>query len=111
MTGGNNLVLRNFEYAWQVIRVSLLTDTNKWNGRPPRLYDIRHSFACNTILRWLNEGIDINNKILYLSTYLGHAKISDTYWYLTGTPEVMTLLTNNFENYFYGNRGDCHERE
>lgn len=110
MTGGNSLVLRNFEYAWQIIRVHLLTDTEEWSGRPPRLYDIRHSFACNTILRWLQEGININNKILYLSTYLGHAKISDTYWYLTGTPEIMSLLTHNFEDYFYGNRGDFHAK-
>lgn len=109
MTGGNSLILRNLEYAWQIIRESLLADTERWNRRPPRLYDIRHSFACNTILRWLQEGININNKILYLSTYLGHAKISDTYWYLTGTPEIMTLLTNNFEEYFYGNEGDFHE--
>lgn len=111
MTGGNKLVLRNFENAWQIIRVSLLADTQDWNRRPPRLYDIRHSFACNTILRWLQEGVNINNKILYLSTYLGHAKISHTYWYLTGTPEIISLLTNNFEEYFYGNGGDFHENQ
>lgn len=109
MTGGNKLVLRNFENAWQIVRENLLIDTDVWNRRPPRLYDIRHSFACNTILKWLQEGINVNNKILYLSTYLGHAKIADTYWYLTGTPEIMTLLTNNFEEFFYGSGGNLHE--
>lgn len=109
MTGGKSLMLRNFEYAWQIIRDTLLTDKEKWNRRPPRLYDIRHSFACNTLLMWLQEGINVNNKILYLSTYLGHVKIVDTYWYLTGTPELMSFSTNTFEEYFYGNGVDFYE--
>lgn len=108
-TWGNSLALRNFEYAWQVVRQNLLVGAELWDRRPPRLYDIRHSFACNTILRWLREDVNINNKILYLSTYLGHAKIADTYWYLTGTPEIMGVLTNNFEEYFYGNGGTLNE--
>ena len=37
--------------------------------------------------------------MLALSTYLGHAKISNTYWYLTGVPELMALAGNKFERY------------
>jgi hypothetical protein len=37
--------------------------------------------------------------MLALSTYLGHAKISNTYWYLTGVPELMTLCAAKFERY------------
>jgi hypothetical protein len=34
-----------------------------------------------------------------LCTYLGHANISDTYWYLTGTPELMELVGARFERF------------
>lgn len=99
----------NFEYALKTIRGKLLKGTTQWNRRPPRLYDIRHSFACHTLLKWLKSGIDVNHKILYLSTYLGHVKVEDTYWYLTGTPELMQFASGQFEEFFYENGGDNRE--
>lgn len=100
-TGSRKLVLRNFENALKVIRDQILIDKNEWNRRPPRIYDIRHTFACNTLLRWLKNGINIDRKIIYLSTYLGHLKVEDTYWYLTGTPEILQLTSRSFEKHFY----------
>jgi hypothetical protein len=41
-----------------------------------------------------------------LSTYLGHAKVSDTYWYLTGIPELLDLATSRFERFISPDRGD-----
>ncbi|MFZ3591849.1 tyrosine-type recombinase/integrase [Bacillus sp. DJP31] len=102
-TGGKMLSLRNLEYSFTVIRASLLSEGKKsWDNRPPRLYDLRHTFACNTIIRWFKEGEDINHHIYLLSTYLGHVKPNDTYWYLTGTPELLTIATKQFENYTHG---------
>lgn len=57
--------------------------------RPPRIHDLRHSFAMNTLLRWSREGADIPSRMPLLSTYLGHVKPSMTYWYLTATPELL----------------------
>jgi integrase len=108
VTGSKKLTLRNFEYALQITRDHILKDKKEWNRRPPRLYDIRHSFACHTLLNWLKNGINVDSKILYLSTYLGHVKVEDTYWYLTGTPELMELVAGNFEKYFYGSGGANH---
>lgn len=106
-TGSHKLKLRNFESAFQVIRDQLLIDKKEWNRRPPRLYDIRHTFTCNTLLRWLKNGVNVDRKIIYLSTYLGHVKVKDTYWYLTGTPELLQFTSGNFEKYFYeGDVGD-----
>lgn len=110
MTGSQHLKLRNFENALQLIRTVLLTETQNWERRPPRLYDVRHSFACHTLLKWVKEGIDVNTKILYLSTYLGHVKVADTYWYLTGTPELMDFASCCFEGFFYGNNGKHNEK-
>ena len=73
----------------------------KSNGeRPyPRLYDFRHTFACRRLAQWYRDGIDIDHAISNLSTYLGHVKVTDTYWYLTGIPELMQLTVERFERF------------
>jgi integrase len=65
----------------------------------PRIHDLRHSFAVRRVMLWHEQGIDVDQAMLALSTYLGHAKISSTYWYLTGVPELMALVGGKFENY------------
>jgi integrase/recombinase XerD len=59
--------------------------------RPPRIHDLRHSFAMQTLLRWSHEDVDIHPRMPLLSTYLGHVHPSMTYWYLTATPELLEL--------------------
>ena len=65
--------------------------------RRPRIHDLRHTFAVRRLLAWSTEGIDVNRQILALATYLGHAKVSDTYWYLSAVPELMALTARRFE--------------
>ena len=65
----------------------------------PRLHDLRHSFACRRLLAWYRDGTDIDRAIDQLSGYLGHAKVSDTYWYLTGLPELLELAGRRFEQF------------
>jgi integrase len=65
--------------------------------RRPRIHDLRHTFACRRLLRWHQQRTDVDRHILDLSTYLGHAKASDTYWYLSGFPELMHLAARRFE--------------
>jgi integrase len=65
--------------------------------RPPRIHDIRHSFACRRLLAWYREGGDINVKLPALSTYLGHVGVSHTYWYLTAVPDLMAAASERFE--------------
>jgi integrase len=67
--------------------------------RPARLYDLRHTFACRRLLRWYSEGTDVQNALPALSTYLGHVKVTSTYWYLTGTTELMALAGGRFEQF------------
>lgn len=59
------------------------------DSRGPRLHDLRHRMAVNTLLRWYREGVDVERHLPTLATYLGHAHITDTYWYLTATPELL----------------------
>jgi integrase len=74
--------------------------------RRPRLYDLRHGFACRTLLRWHREGKDVDHWVAALSTYLGHVKVSDTYWYLTGIPELFAVTAAKFERYAHSRIGD-----
>jgi len=55
----------------------------------PRVHDFRHRFAIRTLLRWYREGIDVEQQLPVLSTYLGHTCVRDTYWYLSACPELM----------------------
>lgn len=67
------------------------------HGRLPRIHDIRHRFVVRRLLRWYEEGVPIESKIASLSTYLGHVKVSDTYWYLTAVPELLAVPAARFE--------------
>jgi integrase/recombinase XerD len=68
--------------------------------RAPRLADFRHSFATATLLNWYRDGADVHARIPRLSTYLGHVDPKSTYWYLTGTPELLTLAAARIEHAF-----------
>lgn len=63
----------------------------------PRLHDFRHTFAVRTILNWYRSGIDVEQQIPKLATYLGHTHVSDTYWYLSAVPELMQLAAMRLE--------------
>lgn len=54
--------------------------------------------AVRTLLNWYRKEIDINKKITLLSTYLGHKKPTDTYWYVTGTHDLLAKAVTRLEN-------------
>ena len=97
---GTALLPSVVHYTFQKLRGNL--NWGDHNGRPPRLYDLRHTFACRRLLEWYRQGIDVNHAIVYLSAYLGHVKPSDTYWYLSGTPDLLAIAAERFER-FSGN--------
>lgn len=68
-------------------------------GEGPRIHDLRHTFAVNSLLQWYRNGEDIDCRIPELSTYLGHCKVAHTYWYLTAVPELMAIAAARFEQH------------
>lgn len=74
-------------------------------GRHPRLHDLRHTFACRRVEEWYDAGADLAHAVSALSVYLGHAKVTDTYWYLTATPDLMARAAARFET-FAGSIGE-----
>ena len=71
-------------------------------GHRPRLHDFRHRFAVKSLLICPNERDRVDRHMLALRTYMGHAHVADTYWYLNSTPELMNDIVNACESYFQG---------
>ncbi len=51
-------------------------------GRPPRVHDMRHSFALTALRRWYRAGLDVQTKLPALAAYMGHVSIASTQYYL-----------------------------
>lgn len=49
----------------------------------PKLHDLRHTFAANTLVKWYLQGANEPARTPHLSTYLGHRDPGFTYWYLS----------------------------
>jgi integrase/recombinase XerD len=62
--------------------------------RPPRLHDLRHTFAVTTMLDWYRAGHDVQARLPLLSTWLGHADPASTYWYLHAVPELLACAAS-----------------
>lgn len=60
-----------------------------WDRRGPRIHDFRHRVAVQTLWRWYRAGEDPERRLPFLSAYLGHAHVRDTYWYLSAWPALM----------------------
>lgn len=63
----------------------------------PRLHDLRHRFAVQTLLHWYAAGEDVARRLPVLSTFLGHVHVADTYWYLSAHPELMAQAMARLE--------------
>jgi integrase len=63
----------------------------------PRIHDLRHAFAVTALTRWYADGGDVTARLPLLSTWLGHADPAGTYWYLTGTPELLALAATRLD--------------
>ncbi|MFQ5410061.1 MAG: tyrosine-type recombinase/integrase [Anaerolineales bacterium] len=93
--GGRTASTRSLQYAFKLLRHQL--GWRSRGGHPfPRIHDLRHSFICHRLERWYAQGLDIDRHILALSTYVGHAHVTDTYWYVTATPELLAIAAQRF---------------
>jgi integrase len=63
----------------------------------PRLHDLRHRFAINTLLDLHRAAVDVQARLPWLATYMGHSEVAHTFWYLTATPELLGLVAERLE--------------
>lgn len=66
-------------------------------GHRPRLADLRHSFAVQTLLDWHAADLDVGAGLPILSTYLGHVSPASTYWYLSASPPLLAAAAARLE--------------
>ena len=64
----------------------------------PRVHDLRHAFAVRALMEWYRRGDDVQSRLPWLSTYLGHREPRYTYTYLTATPELLALAAERLEH-------------
>jgi integrase len=70
----------------------------------PTIHSLRHTFAVRSLENCPDGRDRITKHMLGLSTYLGHSKVADTYWYLEATPELMRNIADTCQAYFAGGR-------
>lgn len=66
---------------------------------PPRLHNLRHTFAVATLRDWHLSLVDTQPRLAELSAYLGHVNPSHTYWYLQAVPELLTPVATRLEQH------------
>jgi integrase len=71
-------------------------------GRDPRIHDLRHTFAVRSLEQCRHDRTAVARHIVALSTYLGHAHVTDTYWYLQATPILMSQIAEASEALLMG---------
>lgn len=100
------LRLRGGAARWMFVRLSQVVGVrsatgSRRAGRGPRLQDFRHTFVTHRLVEWYRAGRDVTRELPKLTTYVGHAEVALTYWYIEAVPELLTLATERL----------CHERD
>jgi integrase len=83
--------------AWLLVDVIRRAEFKPRSGRTgPRVHDLRHSMVVNRILQWYRSGINPQDRLPFLATYLGHRDITSTLVYITVTQELLQEASERF---------------
>ena len=83
--------------AWLLVDVIRRAGLKPPQGRTgPRLHDLRHSMVVNRILEWYRTGINPQDRLPFLATYLGHRDINSTLVYITVTQDLLHYANERF---------------
>ena len=76
-----------------------IAEVGRPSEKPPRLHDLRHTYACNCLGKWRREGVEVNARLPLLATALGHTKIEHTQIYLHVTPQQLREGSERLRNH------------
>ena len=100
-TAGTRLLYCNIHWAFhRLIRHAGLAPGS--GSCRPRIHDLRHSFAVHAMLQAYAAGQDGQARLTLLSTYLGHVDPASTYWYLSASPDLMSVAGQRLEAHLAG---------
>jgi integrase len=89
LSAGNRRISSSMvEYTFR--RVLRLANIAPPRARPPRIHDVRHTFATRALEQCSTRREAVARHFVALATYMGHTDIAHTYWYLEATPALMT---------------------
>ncbi len=96
--------IRRKPLTYQSARCTFIKTLNKSgvnkDDSGPRLHDFRHTFAVHRLLQWYQTEQDINAKLPFLSTYMGHVDITSTQVYLQATAELLQAGCERFYKFY-----------
>ena len=81
---------------WMFREIAIQAGLRGPRGRGPSLHDLRATFAVTRLLEWYRDGDNVMSRLPLLSTYLGHACISDTEVYLRITTALLQEASGRF---------------
>lgn len=100
-TAGTRLIYKNVQFVFsRLARDAGITARS--SACRPRLHDLRHTFAVNTLLDAYAGADNPAQRLPLLSTYLGHVHPADTYWYLSAAPELLAAAAQRLDRYDTG---------
>ncbi|MGA7411623.1 MAG: tyrosine-type recombinase/integrase [Bryobacteraceae bacterium] len=86
--------------AWGLVAVLRRAGLKAPKGKTgPRIHDLRHSMVVNRILEWYRAGINPQEKLPFLATYLGHRDIHSTLVYITVTQDLLQQANERFRRF------------
>ena len=92
-TRGTRLSSSGLYYGFE--QACALAGVNAHATKPLRPHDLRHRFAVTRLAEWHRQKVDVQSMLPLLATYLGHARYSDTAYYVTAAPELLGLAAAN----------------
>jgi integrase/recombinase XerD len=100
----NNVLACDNTYSAQALadnwqQLCLSTNLLDERGRPPRLHDLRHSFAVAALHRWYQQGLEVQSKLPHLAAYMGHVSPISTHYYLHLSPDLQHDANQRFHQY------------
>jgi len=100
-SAGTRLLYCNVHATWKQLITRSGLRARSASCRP-RIHDLRHSFAVRAMLDAYAAGEDGQQRLTLLSTWLGHVHPASTYWYLSASPELMTVAAQRLERHLAG---------
>jgi integrase len=96
--------IRRKPLTYNSVRLAFIRTLNKSgiikDNIGPRLHDFRHTFAVHRLLQWYKTEQNINAKLPFLSTYMGHVNITSTQVYLEASGELLQAGCERFYKLF-----------
>lgn len=82
------LIDRRFNIAWNATSFASACPDK------PTVHSLRHTFVVKRMNAWMEQNIPLRSMLPYLSKYLGHKSIEDTFYYYHQLDSAFRIVHN-----------------